>query len=254
MRDMRGPYFYSKCLNSSYNYLLNNFLCQQSIFLHIFIYSNPKAYKNEKNYVIDDYDQVGDAIYTFAGTEEEMQTTTNVINNLKSIAGDDLLQHNFLSEKEISQRGYDSSHVKQAAIFPKDGIFPPYLDEALETIVKDKGGQVLDHMQLKTIYVKPQANSANDLDDDVQVSKILWENTKTGEMNSTSINSLYLSLGPSMKSLTVNVPNEFQSLGLRLQNMVNSGNLMGKMMWASACKYLKKFKYYMFTFKSFSHL
>ena len=44
-----------------------------------------------------------------------MQTTTNVINNLKSIAGDDLLQHNFLSEEEISQRGYDSSHVKQAA-------------------------------------------------------------------------------------------------------------------------------------------
>ena len=234
--------------------MLNNFLCQQSIFLHIFIYSNPKAYKNEKNYVIDDYDQVGDAIYTFAGTEEEMETTTNVINNLKSIAGDDLLQHNFLSEKEISQRGYDSSHVKQAAIFPKDGIFPPYLDEALETIVKDKGGQVLDHMQLKTIYVKPQGNSANDLEDDVQVSKILWENTKTGEMNSTPINSLYLSLGPSMKSLTVNVPNEFQSLGLRLQNMLNGGNLMGKMMWASACKYLKKFKYYMFTFKSFSHL
>ena len=208
--------------------------CIVFIPIPLFHYSNPKAYKNEKNNV-GDYDQVGDAIYTFAGTEEEMQTTTNVINNLKSISGDDLLEHYFLSEEEISKRGYDSSHVKQAAIFPKDGIFPPYLDDALETLVKDKGGQVLDHMQLKTIYVKPQ-ETAEGLQDDVQVSRILWENTKTGEMNSTPINSLYLSLGPSMKSLTVNVPNEFQSLGLRLQNMFNGGNLMGKMMWASACK------------------
>ena len=208
--------------------------CVVFIPIPLFHYSNPKAYKNEKNNV-GNYDQVGDAIYTFAGTEEEMQTTTNVINNLKSISGDDLLEHYFLSEEEISKRGYDSSHVKQAAIFPKDGIFPPYLDDALETLVKDKGGQVLDHMQLKTIYVKPQ-ETAEGLQDDVQVSRILWENTKTGEMNSTPINSLYLSLGPSMKSLTVNVPNEFQSLGLRLQNMFNGGNLMGKMMWASACK------------------
>ena len=208
--------------------------CNVFIPIPLFHYSNPKAYKNEKNNV-GDYDQVGDAIYTFAGTEEEMQTTTNVINNLKSISGDDLLEHYFLSEEEISKRGYDSSHVKQAAIFPKDGIFPPYLDDALETLVKDKGGQVLDHMQLKTIYVKPQ-ETAEGLQDDVQVSRILWENTKTGEMKSTPINSLYLSLGPSMKSLTVNVPNEFQSLGLRLQNMFNGGNLMGKMMWASACK------------------
>ena len=109
---------------------------------------------------------------------------------LDIFAGDDLLDHQFLSKEEIAARGYDSEHVKQAAIFPKDGVFPPYLDQALDDIVTDNGGNVLDHMQLKEA-----ANGG----EDIQVSKIVWENTKNGEISMTSINSLYLSLGPSMK-------------------------------------------------------
>ena len=101
-----------------------------------------------------------------------------------------MLDHQFLSKEEIAARGYDSEHVKQAAIFPKDGVFPQYLDQALEDIVTDNGGNVLDHMQLKEA-----ANGG----EDIQVSKIVWENTKNGEISMTSINSLYLSLGPSMK-------------------------------------------------------
>ena len=49
--------------------------------------------------------KLGDAIYTFAGSEKDVQETEGVINNLKSIAGDDLLEHNFLSSEEIAKRG-----------------------------------------------------------------------------------------------------------------------------------------------------
>ena len=120
--------------------------------------------------------------------------------------------------------------MKKAAIFPKDGNFPPYLDKELETLIEEKGGKVLDNMQLKTIFVKPNTDK-----DDVEVSKIIWENTKTGEIQSTAINSLYLSLGPSMKSLTVNIPAEYMTLGTRLQNMFGiNQNLIGQIMWASA--------------------
>jgi len=198
---------------------------EKPLFLH-----NPNAYSGKK--FDGKEDDIGDAIYTFAGSEEEVQTTMNVINNLKSIAGDDLLEHHFLSKEEIAARGYDSAHVKQAAIFPKDGVFPPYLDQALEDIVTDNGGNVLDHMQLKKILVKPKeaANGA----EDIQVSKILWENTQNGEQYITPINSLYLSLGPSMKSLTVNLPPHLESLGTKLQSSFGGANLMGQMMWASA--------------------
>ena len=170
----------------------------------------------------------------------------NVINNLKSIAGDDLLEHHFLSKEEIAARGYDSGHVKQAAIFPKDGVFPPYLDQALEDIVTDNGGNVLDHMQLKKILVKPKeaANGA----EDIQVTKILWENTQNGELSITPINSLYLSLGPSMKSLTVNLPPHLESLGTKLQSSFGGANLMGQMMWASAGRFSYSFLVY-FIFK-----
>ena len=62
--------------------------------------------------------------------------------------------------------------------------------------------------------------------EDIQVSKIVWENTKNGEISMTSINFLYLSLGPSMKCMRVNLPPHQQSLG--------DVNLLGQMMWASA--------------------
>jgi len=173
---------------------------------------------------------LADAIYTFLGPEKDVEETEAVINNLKSIAGDDLLDHHFLSTEEISKRGYDANHVKKAAIFPKDGNFPPYLDEEFETLIEEKGGKVLDNMQLKTILVKPNVDK-----EDVEVSKIIWENTKTGEIQSTAINSLYLSLGPSMKSLKVNIPPEYLSLGARLKNIFGiNQNLIGQIMWASA--------------------
>lgn len=172
---------------------------------------------------------VGSAIYTFAGTYKDVEKIESVINNLKSIAGNNLLEHNFLSTDEIENRGYDAKHVKKAAIFPKDGNFPPYMDEEFEPLVKEKGGDVLDHMQLKTILVSPLEDN-----EDIKVSRIVWENSHTGELHSTAINSLYLSLGPSMKSLSVNIPSHLSSLGGRLKNIFGGNNLIGQMMWASA--------------------
>jgi hypothetical protein len=43
---------------------------------------------------------LADAIYTFLGPEKDVEETEGVINNLKSIAGDDLLEHNFLSSND----------------------------------------------------------------------------------------------------------------------------------------------------------
>ena len=103
--------------------------------------------------------------------------------------------------------------------------------------------QVLDNMQLKTILVKPTPN-----EDDVKVSRILWENLKTGELQSTSVNSLYLSLGPSMKSMKINVPPEMLPMTTNIQNMLGFGNMIGQIMWASACKFfIRIFHHYIFS-------
>ena len=45
-----------------------------------------------------------------------------------------------MSDQEIAERGYDTAHVKKAAIFPKDGNFPPYLDEEFENFIQENGG------------------------------------------------------------------------------------------------------------------
>ena len=50
----------------------------------------------------------------------------------------------------------------------------------------------------------------------------------------TSINSLYLSLGPSMKFLMVKLPPHLKSLGIKLKTSFGGVNLLGQMMWASA--------------------
>lgn len=115
-------------------------------------------------------------------------------------------------------RGYDAGHVRKAAIFPKDGNFPPYLDEELEKLIKAKGGQVSDNVQLTRILVRP------DGEDDVRVSRIVCRDARTGEEFTRAVNSLYLSLGPSMKSMVVDPA---AATG-------TSRNLMQKMMWASA--------------------
>ena len=48
--------------------------------------------------------------------------------------GEDILDHQFLSKEEIARRGYGADHLKAAAVFPRDGNFPPYLDVELDQV------------------------------------------------------------------------------------------------------------------------
>ena len=85
-------------------------------------------------------------------------------------------------------------------------------------------------MQLKKILIKQ-----NNEKDDVEVTKIIWEDTKTGKTETTPVNSLYLSLGPSMKSLSLNIDPGSMSFSARLKSMFGlKQNLIGQMMWAAA--------------------
>ena len=65
-----------------------------------------KHLETKKPLLLQSDKELADAIYLFLGPEKDVVETEGVINNLKSIAGDDLLEHNFLSSEEISKRGY----------------------------------------------------------------------------------------------------------------------------------------------------
>jgi len=98
--------------------------------------------------------------------------------------------------------------------------------ESFKKTVANNGGQVCPNMQLKTILVKPNSDGK-----DVRVSKILWKNTETGKLEETKVNSIYLSLGPSMKTMTIENPKNGNN-SLLLQKFAK--NLIGQMMHASA--------------------
>ena len=132
----------------------------------------------------------GDATYVMSETSD----VDGIFDNLTNIAGEDLMEHRYCSKEEIERRGYNSDHVKKLAIFPRDGNYSPYLDRELDRIVENGGGEVCDRMALKKILVKPTWEG-----DDVRVTRIVWEDTTTGELNYTLVKSLYLSLGPSMR-------------------------------------------------------
>ena len=104
----------------------------------------------------------------------------------------------------------------------------------MESLIQGKGGKILDYMQLKKILVKPMVDK-----NDIKVTRIIWQNRQTGKTQMTPINSLYLSLGPSMKSMTVNFSPEVTSFSAMLQKVFgipfgSPQNLIGQMMWAAA--------------------
>ena len=78
--------------------------------------------------------------------------------------------------------------------------------------------QVSDNVQLTQILVR------RDGEDDVRVTRIVCRDARTGEEFTRAVNSLYLSLGPSMKSMVID-PAAARG---------TCRNLMQKMMWASA--------------------
>jgi len=157
------------------------------------------------------------ALYTFMGGEKDVEETQSVVNSLTEIGGEKLLDHQYLSKEEIADRGYNPDVVKRAAVFPKDGNFPPYLDGQMESLITEEGGQVWDNMVLEKILVSPTEDGS-----DAKVTRVAWKNTVTGEIQTIGVNSLYLSLGPSMKKLEVNLPANYNPAKLGLNSFKNS--------------------------------
>ena len=135
---------------------------------------------------------------------------TKVLKHLAKVAGE-ATRHRKLGKEEVTARGYPPQTVE----FPHDGYIPPYVDGMLEDLVTGEGGDVKSGLRLRKILVAHR-------DDDIHVTRAEFENLKTGTTESVAIRSLYLSLGPSMRTL----------------NLVSAGtnvkkNLLEHMMWAS---------------------
>ena len=120
--------------------------------------------------------------------------------------------------------------------FPQDGYIPPFVDSMLEEIVETEGGRTEGSLRIKKILVTPAGW------DDTRVSQVInllmflpinieypcqvvFENVVTGAEKMTPVKSLYLSLGPSMRTMKVLTPHRASP---------DSGNLLNHIMWASA--------------------
>ncbi|ESO92648.1 hypothetical protein LOTGIDRAFT_233083 [Lottia gigantea] len=186
------------------------------------------------------------ALSVFLGSKKEVAETASVFNHIKRDAGGNILEYRFLHVDEIKERGYDPNFVPKAAAFSNDGYLPPYIGTDMLKMIRDEGGFVNEKLQLLKILVQLEKNG------DVTVTKIVWKHTESGEIKTTPVNTLYLSLGPSMKRLEVCQPSENQLKDIlntsdsiaspnplvpskisKSLNKIKSQNLLKKMMHAS---------------------
>lgn len=156
---------------------------------------------------------LGAALHLHLG-DNGLDEENNVIGHLSKVAGD-LIRHRRVSEQELTARGYNTDYVKQALEFQHDGYMPPYVDGMLEQMVKDEGGNSRGGLRLRKILVVQK-------DDDIHVTRAVFENLVTGSEETVDVRSLYMSLGPSMRTLKV-LPT----------NSSVTKNMMQHMMWAS---------------------
>ena len=56
--------------------------------------------------LLQSHEKLAENVLIFHGSEKDVEKTEDIIDNLKSIAGDELLEHHFLSTEEIAKRGY----------------------------------------------------------------------------------------------------------------------------------------------------
>jgi len=93
----------------------------------------------------------------------------------------------------------------------------PGIADRMQKEITEEGGQVWDNMVLEKILVSPTEDG-----NDAKVTRVAWKNTSTGEIQTVGVNSLYLSLGPSMKKLEVNLPANYNPAKLGLNSFKNS--------------------------------
>jgi len=155
------------------------------------------------------------AVHVHVGDDATLVETNNVFEHLKEVAGD-LVENVKLTEEEIEARGYDSSFVKQVLEFPRDGYIPPYVDGMIEDMIVRRGGSHLTSAKLTKIYVAPTN------DDDCRVTRIVLRDDNGRDLT-LPVRSLFLSLGPSMRSLQIQDEN----------GIIKENNLLETMMHAS---------------------
>ena len=102
-----------------------------------------------------------------------------------------------VSPEEVSARGYDPNFVLRGEVRHQDGTISMAADVKFEEDILKHGGTVQSNLKLVKILVIPSGYQ------DCEVSRVVWEDTKTGEQTTTNINTLYISLGPSMEKLMV---------------------------------------------------
>jgi len=157
------------------------------------------------------------ALHLHLGGASGLKEANGVFKRLNNVCGD-VVKNNKLTAEEINFHGYDSKFVKQALEFPQDGYIPPYVDNMLEEMIHKEGGKVEGNLKLKKILVAPAGWN------DTRVSKVVFESGATGAEKEVLVKSLYMSLGPSMRSMKVLTPNSL---------FADSGNLLNHIMWAS---------------------
>ena len=147
---------------------------------------------------------------------------------MEEIVGRKMIEERVLSKQETLARGYDPGYVFNLTERPGSGAFPMSIDEDMEQDIIRGGGEVRSQSRLVSVLVKPVRGG-----EDCQVTRVRWEDTVTGQMSTTVVNSLIISLGPSMATLRVKQADSKSWLG-RLSKVFQPSNLMEKMMLATA--------------------
>ena len=145
------------------------------------------------------------------------------VGRLERVVGPGLLKFRALSRDEIASRGYDPEYMLNLVERPMDGALLMDIDEHFERDIKENGGVVRDSSRLKSVKVKPTSNGQ-----DCVVTRVVWEDCVTGEQSVTQVNTLHLSLGPSMTKLLVKTKQ-----GSLVNTLFKSKNLMARMMLAT---------------------
>ncbi|KAL5258941.1 hypothetical protein ACHWQZ_G009420 [Mnemiopsis leidyi] len=145
---------------------------------------------------------------------------------LERVVGPGHLKFRSLSREEITSRGYDPDYMLSLVERPLDGALLMDIDEHFERDIERNGGIVRAGLRLKRVLVKPTNNRQ-----DCFVTKVVWEDCKTGQHSITPVKTLHLSLGPSMTKLIVK--NNQSSMFSKFGKFLKQDNLMSKMMLAT---------------------
>ena len=185
----------------------------------------------------------------------EAEDAKEVIRKLQKVANGAIDNHK-LTKEELADRGYNNNIIDEGLEFPNDGYIPPYTDGVLENMITNGGGEISSSMKLQKILVSPTDNG------DCKATRIVWKHELDNKQYTTPVNSLFLSLGPSMRKLrvvppkyslpahlidvvrtqlgdsssannTMVYPPTFASLLRHATNNMQSSNLMQKVMLAS---------------------